>query len=294
MTLPESFSNKNFQERFIGALSGGAEEKEMDVIREVIRLNYTLNPEDRSLKNLQAAFGKLGTYKETGRQSIASRMKKWTNEKDKSIYANFFNSPQDNLDFSSNIVCFDMGDTINNPDLLAPVADYIFHKFNETIASNPSPHIFFVDEMQRYLDSKEFNPSIIRTIKESRKANGIFIGCMQNPSNLIEHEKGGEIIENLATLIIFPNSKARKEHYIDKLNLNDNEFNFVKTCTNPRNVLIKKTGGHSVILDVDLSSLGQHLKLFLSGDKDRAEVQKLINIHQDNWIDEYLKSGAEC
>lgn len=293
MTLPDSYANRNFQEQFIGMLSGGIDEKESDIVSEVIRQNYNLDLKDRSLRNLRLAFDIEGYDTQLNRQRIASRIKKWVEQGDQnSIHGDFFNSSEDNLNFSSNIVCFDMGEVLKDAELLAPISSYIFHKFNQIIGEEPSPHIFFIDEMQRYLQSENFNPNILRTIKESRKRNGIFVGCMQEASTLVDSKNGDEIIANLATLIIFPNAKARPEHYIDKLNLTDSEFDFVKTCANPRAVLIKKKHGHSVIVNVDLSILGKHLKLFSSQDTDRKVMEGLIKEGQeDNWIPTFLGEG---
>lgn len=291
MTLPDTFANRNFQGKFIEMLASGVSDEEKIIIEEVIRQNYTLEPEHRSLKTLHLAFGLEKFNKKSDRQTIAARVKKWNDPQENSNYSKFFNSPEDNLNFSSNIACFDMGDVLTTPELLAPVSSYIFHKFNQVIYENPSPHIIFIDEMQRYLNSKEFSPSIIRTIKESRKNKGIFIGCMQEASTLVDHELGDEIISNLATLIIFPNEKARTEHYIEKLGLNDSEFDFVKNCPNPRNVLIKKKDGHSVIIDTDLTIIDQYLKLFSSRDTDKKRMKLLIKEKGIGWVSEYLKEG---
>lgn len=290
MTLEDNFANRNFQKRFIAMLSGGAEEKEGDIIEEVIRQNYTLAENDRSLKNLKLAFDLEGFDKQTNRQNIASRVKKWLNsDEENSIYSRFFNNSEDNLNFTSSIVAFDMGEVLKDKELLSPVAFYIFHKFGQIIDNNPSPHIFFIDEMQKYLESADFNPHIIRTIKESRKRNGIFIGCMQEASTLVDSPNGNEIIENIATLIIFPNSQARKEHYIDGLNLTDSEFDFIKNHPNPRDVLIKKKEGHSVVVNADLMRLGSYLKLFSSKDTHRKEMEYLIKEDPSSWIDNFLQ-----
>lgn len=292
MTLDDNFANRNFQKRFISMISGGSEEKEDEIIDEVIRQNYTLSQKDRSLKNLKLAFDLEGFDKKTSRQTIASRVKKWINEDgDNGIYSRFFNNEEDNLNFTSNLVSFDMGEVLKDRELLSPVAFYIFHKFNQIIDKEPSPHIFFIDEMQKYLESKDFNPHIIRTIKESRKRNGIFIGCMQEASTLVDSPNGDEIISNIATLIIFPNSQARTEHYIDGLNLTDSEFNFIKNHPNPRDVLIKKKDGHSLVVNADLMILGNHLKLFSSKDTDRKKAEHLMEQDMKSWIDNFLQEG---
>ncbi len=292
--LPDNFENRNFQRKFLDILSGGIDEKEAGIIDEVIRQNYTLDLEDRSLNSLKLAFGLEENI--AARPSVASRMRKWliTNrgaEKDE-IYARFFNNREDNLDFKSNMVAFDMGSILKEEDLLAPTSFYIFHKFNQIIDQNPSPHIFFIDEMAKYLASDRFNPHIITTIKESRKRNGIFVGCMQEASTLVRSKNGDEIISNLATLIIFPNAKAQPQDYVDGLGLTESEFEFVKNHPNPRHVLIKKRDGDSVIIDADLSCLGNDLKLFSSKDTDRKILEN-VELQQENWVPNYLREVSK-
>ncbi len=291
MTLPESFVNKKFQQKFIEMLAGGIDKKEEEIILEAIRQNYLLDQEQRSLKEIFVAFGLEGFDGEINRPKLVSRLKKWIANDNNNGYSEFFNNSEDNLNFSSNIVCFDMSEVMNDSQLLAPVSFYIFHKFNQIINDNPSPHIFFIDEMQKYLQNPDFNPHIITAIKESRKRNGIFLGCMQEASTLVESQSGDEIITNLATLILFPTPKARAEHYIDGLGLTDSEFYWIKNCPNPRNVMIKKMGSNSVIVDVDLSIIGDYLKLFSSKDVDRKKMEKLISVDQFNWVSNFLNSN---
>lgn len=290
LKLPDRFENRNFQRKFFEILAGGVEEKEWEVVDEVIRQNYTLDHERRELNNLKLAFGLEETH--DSRPSFASRMKKWISsgrnaEKDE-IYAKFFNNTEDNLDFASSIVAFDMGDVLKDQDLLTPTSFYIFHKFSQVIDENPSPHVFFIDEMAKYLGSDRFNPHIITAIKESRKKNGIFVGCMQEASTLVRSKNGDEIISNLSTLIIFPNSKAQAEDYITGLGLSESEFEFVKNHPNPRHVLIKKKDGHSVIIDADLSIIESDLKLFSSKDTDRKILERLESEGED-WVEKYLE-----
>ena len=295
MQLEDSFANRNFQKRFITMLAKGIEEKEEAIIEEVIRQNYTLDEADRCLANLKLAFELEGFDPQTKRQTIASRLKKWVeNKRGEESYAKFFNSSKDSLNFDSNLVAFDMGEVLKDSELLSPASFYIFHKFSQFIESNPSPHIFFIDEMQKYLQSPDFNPHIISTIKESRKKNGIFIGCMQEASTLVESQNGDEIISNLATLIIFPNAKARQQHYIDGLNLTESEFEFVKNHPNPRHVLIKKKDGHSTIIDADLSILKDHLKLFSSKDTDRLSFENILRneLEAQGEVEETQEAGS--
>ena len=92
-------------------------------------------------------------------------------------------------------------------------------------------------------------------------------------------------------MILFPTPKARPEHYIDGLGLTDSEYYWIKNCPNPRNVMIKKMGSNSVIIDVDLSIIGNYLKLFSSKDVDRKKMEELISSDQPNWVSNFLNSN---
>ena len=54
-------------------------------------------------------------------------------------------------------------------------------------------------------------------------------------------------------------------------------------------ILIKRSTGESVILDVNLSGLGPYLKLYNSGSKNVLLVQELIKQYgEDNFVTKYL------
>lgn len=291
-SLPDSFANRIFLENWLGNLAGGIHDGEKDIIDEVIRLNYEeLLPEERSLANLSVGFG-LPELDENQKGNISSRLQRWINTDTNTPYSKFFNNEKDTLNFDSRIACFEMGDVLNNITLLSPVSEYIFHKFNQVIFNNPSPHVVFIDEFSKYLTSTTFMSSVIPVLKEHRKLRGILVAAMQEASMLVDHPLGDQIIANIATLIIFPNTNARRQDYVDKLSLTDIEFDFVKNCTNPRLVLVKKKDGHSVIINVDLSILGNHLSLFSSKDTKRAKMKELFKSDPQNWVEKYLEASA--
>lgn len=262
-SLKESLTNKQFLIDFLDILSGGnATLDEKATLEEVIRQNYDIlakNNIQGSLIKLEDIFGI------KRKQNIAKRIEKWIQDKDLSQY---FNNETDNLNFQKPINAFDMGDILENEMLLSPTSSYIFHKFTDTIKNNPSPHIFLIDEMARYLSSQHFTKHIRTCLKESRKQNGIFIGCVQEPTTFLESQyiKKDEFLSNIATMIIFPDSKANEQDY-KQLDLNDNEFNFIKHGSS-RQVLIKQFNGKSSIINVNMQCLGKYLKVFSSSQEN--------------------------
>ncbi|MFC1659802.1 hypothetical protein ACFL0U_04520 [Pseudomonadota bacterium] len=244
------------------------------------------------MSKLQTVFGIKKQLKD--KPSLAKRIEKWIEDKDLSEY---FNNETDNLSFEKPINCFDMDGVLENETILAPISAYIFHRFSELIENNKSqPKIILIDEFQRFDNSVNFAPRIRVALKQYRKKNTVFIGCIQEPSVILNSEtiRKDEYLSNIATFIIFPDSKAEKKDY-EALGLNDNEFNFIKNTVNDntqRRVLIKQTNGKSSIIDINLASLGKYVKAFSSSGRDLELFERLQQEEKENYIDEYLGGGG--
>ena len=292
-SLKENLVNRQFLVKFLSILVGGADINEEATLDHIIRVNYDVLVKKNITASLEALGPTFGNKNQKdNRPSLAKRIEKWIEDPDLKEY---FNNKKDNLTFDQKINCFDMGNILDNKTILEPISSYIFHKFINTIKDNPSPHIFLIDEMARYLESKEFSPHIKATLKESRKQNGIFIGCVQEPSTLLASSniKKDEFLANMATLIIFPDSQANPNDY-QELGLNESEFHFVKNTINDstkRQVLIKQTNGKSCILDINLSSIGEYVKAFSSSSENVELFENLQESSPDNYLERFLKEA---
>ena len=90
-------------------------------------------------------------------------------------------------------------------------------------------------------------------------------------------------MSHIKTYIIFPDTSAVPEDYIGNdakrgLGLTRSEFDWVRSKKTGREVMIKRSTGESVILNVDLSSLGKHLVLLRS---EAELVDRFETIHKD-------------
>lgn len=285
MLLPENYNNKQFLERWIGLLAGGVDIEEQQQIASAINQNYLLPEAERSLNSIRYS---LGTKK---KGSLLSRLEKWLpSESDATLsqysYGLFFNAKEDTLAFNKRIVGFDMTTALKNTELLGPFTSYVFHGFASLIDKHPIPHVCFIDEMVKYLENPIFAPFILEAVREWRKRNGVFIGAVQEAPVLTDSDVGNHLIKNITTFILFPSPMANEQSYIQGLGLNQEEFNWIRTPNSNREVMIKRNGGGSVILNVDLSHLGKHLKLFSS---EKSDVQKMELLQQqEKWVEHYL------
>ena len=284
-TLEENLQNRQFLAEFLKILAGGADLNEQAILEEVIRQNYEALGNTGSLKKLEMVFG-IKKQKE-GKPNIAKRLEKWINDKDLSKY---FNNDKDSLIFDKRINCFDMGDILENESILIPLASYIFHSFDQLIKKTRSPHAILMDELPKYLLSEHFSVKITEILKQTRKLDGIFIGCIQQPSDILKNSyiDKSTFLENIATLIIFPNIRANKQDY-QEFGLNDNEFSFVKSGSS-RQALIKK-GERSSIIDTDLTILGKYLKCFSSSASNLPILEEALKNNNKDWVETFLNKA---
>lgn len=288
-SLKENLVNRDFLVKFLTILAGGADLNEKAILEEVVRQNYDSLGNKGTLGKLEMVFGIKKQH--NNQPNIAKRLEKWIKDKDLSRY---FNNEKDNLIFDKKINCFDIGSNIlDNPTILNPLNQYIFHRFDNLLNENPAPNIILIDEFQKYARVKDFASNIIYRLEEQRKKNGILIGCTQQPSTLLKSSyiDKDKFLSNIGTLILFPNSRASEADY-KELGLNDNEFAFIKTTENSassRKALIKQTEGKSSIINIDLSSLGKYIHCFSSS----AENVKLMEKLQESpdWINQFLKEA---
>ncbi|MBT4989365.1 MAG: hypothetical protein HOM96_02355 [Rickettsiales bacterium] len=291
MSLPDKYSNRQFLTQFLKLLAGGTEQIEDGIITDIIKQNYSLPENQRILYNLRLAFG--NESEERNGPSLALRLKKWLpNQEDhlKSDQANgmLFNSIKDSLTFEKDIIAFDMAKVLKDPELLAPLTSYIFHAFQEYINENPCPHIIFFDEMVQYFQNDTFSKFILKSIRESRKRRGTFIGAVQEASALTQNQNGLDALKSVGSYILFPEVTASAEDYIDELGLNEKEFAWVKEPNAGREIMFKRRGGDSVILNCDLGCLGEQLNLFSSKQIDVVKAKMFMHKNPDNWVEQFL------
>lgn len=294
LLLPNRDENRQFLTEFIKMLSGGSKSsEEKELIAEIIKQNYQLHPKERNLEIIRSICGESYIDKD-GNENLTARCEQWLpGEEGHHIYSKIFNSSRDSLSFTKRMVGFDMANYIENKELLPPLTSYIFHAFDNAMRHNNYPFICFIDEFGKFINSV-FGDFALTAIRQWRKRRGIFIAAVQEAEMITRTEIGRKAIKSLATLILFPDSNADAGDYIDELGLNDQEFNWVRNAdTKNRQVMIKRRGGNSVIINVDLSSLGRYLNLFTSSSANVNILEKYQKQASSNPIEEYLKEVSK-
>jgi len=277
LALPDDTETRAFLANWFQILTKKNTDAARKDIDSAIRQLFILDRKDRTLANILDAFG----LAQEG--SMRSAMEFWVNGE----YSRFFNASRDAFDFNSQLVGIDMTMLLDLPDVLAPLSSYLFHKLLVQ-AKTPGGYAVFVDEIPKYLQNPVFAPMIDMLLQEIRKTDGAFIGACQSADTILNSPSADKFLTNIETLILFPNAGAQRKHFNDEgLRLNDQEFAWLTTTAKPREVLVKRKGGESTILNVDLSSLGPYLRGFNSSVDAVAHLNELRK-SRDDWKQAYL------
>ena len=127
--------------------------------------------------------------------------------------------------------------------------------------------------------------------KTIRKQNGFVVLGTQSVEDFAKSKIATAVIEQSATILLLANPQAKKVDYVDRLNLSEEEFEFVKKVDpNKYKFLVRKNTGEKSIVSLDLSSVGkENLAILSTGSTFVDEVEKIINDKSKNY-DEKLEN----
>jgi type IV secretion system protein VirB4 len=109
-------------------------------------------------------------------------------------------------------------------------------------------------------------------LKTIRKLNGLVEMATQSPEDFLRNPIARSIVEQSATLIFLPNSKAREEDYTKGFNLTHEQYRLIKELSPSSRTFLLKKGDEATFCRLDLSSLGGKNLKILSTTKDNWDL----------------------
>ncbi|HQY22521.1 MAG TPA: hypothetical protein PLV31_06390 [Gammaproteobacteria bacterium] len=283
----DSIPNRQFLKNFLLMLAKCNDDESANDAALAVEQILTVPVEERILKHCYANIAKKGSL-------FAMGLRKWVLDDTLSPWFNGSKIGQngkisafDALDLSSNrLTAFEMTRIQQTPETAAAVTTYLMHRIRE-IGRGAFPHLIFIDETAPMLEDATFSKSVDVLLREHAKLRGAVSLCFQDTTAI-----NSVILNQCQTWFLFPNHAANKEQY-KMFDLTDFEWDYIKGFNRiskelKRSVLLKKPQ-ESVILNIDLSSLGNLLQLYRSGSepvKIVRELQKQWGVNQ--WVDKYL------
>jgi type IV secretion system protein VirB4 len=184
---------------------------------------------------------------------------------------------------------FDTTAYLDDAELRGPISLHLFH-LTQRLLDGRRMAVFF-SEFWKSMGDKDFAAFLKDLLKTMRKKNGLVVLDSQSPSDVLDHPLARTIIEQVATLFLFPNPGADREEHIDKLGLSEREFNLVKTeLPEGQGMFLLKQGRHSLVAQLPLQGMDEDLAVLSARTSNLALVDRLTAQYgedPDAWVPQF-------
>lgn len=251
-------------------------------IADAVEINF--DPQlNKSLRNLRKLYNSLFPAASPLRQRLTA----WTNPNQ---FGNIVCAENDTLDISQRVGGFDFTDILENERLGPAMVSYLMHRI--LVEAKGDPRVIFIDETEPLLKNKQFQARYRKLLQEGRKERQVIISAFQRPNAPDELGMGDLIRGQCPTVFFFRNPAAKEEDYAT-WGLSKRELDFVMGRSYRKNryaVLVKRyvEDAESVILDIDLSPLGNLMNIYHSGRKQVLHYEEMKKLYGADALEHYL------
>jgi type IV secretion system protein VirB4 len=286
LQIEDTPPGRAFLTEWLAQLLGGADGltvEELAMVADAVDANFDQPPNHRRLRYLRELF--VGTSRPRG-GDLAARLRPWCEGGE---HAWLFDNATDEVSLDQAVYGFDMTRLLDTPVTRTPAMLYLFHRIEQGLDGRPT--IIVVDEGWKALDDEVFTRRLKDWEKTIRKRNGVVGFCTQSASDALESRIASAIVEQAATQIFLPNSKARAGDYIEGFGLTPHEFELVRTLPDTSRCFLIKQADHSVVARLDLTGLEGPLKVLAGTERSVRRLDQARATAGDDpaaWMPVYL------
>jgi len=261
LALPDTPGNRAFLRDWLGVLLKAQGPEEEQTIAAAVDAAYA---NDASLRRLRHFRELLSGTRRPQPGDLADRLGAWigAGERSGGEHAWLFDNAEDRLDLGARVLGFDMTALLENPRLRTPTMMYLFHRIEERLDGKPT--MILIDEGWKALDDEVFAARIRDWLKTLRKRNALVGFATQSARDALESRISTALVEQTATMVFMPNSRARPEDYCDGFGLTEHELALIRTLPAHSRCFLVRQPDASVVVRLDLSGAPEVLTL-LSG-----------------------------
>ena len=269
LALPDTPSNRAFLRDWLGVLLKAEGPEELALISAAVDAAYANDPGLRRLRHFKEL---LAGARRPEPGDLADRLSAWigSNGGESGEHAWLFDNEADALDLDQRVLGFDMTQLLDNPRLRTPTMMYLFHRIDERLDGEPT--MILIDEGWKALDDEVFAARIRDWLKTLRKRNALVGFATQSARDALESRISSALVEQTATMVFMPNSRARPEDYCDGFGLTEHELALIRTLPAQSRCFLVRQPDASVVVRLDLSGAPEVLTI-LSGRE--ASVRRL-------------------
>jgi len=256
LALPDTPANRAFLRDWLGVMLKVEGPEELQTVSHAVDAAYENDASLRRLRNFRELLS--GTRRpEPG--DLADRLSAWIHGGE---HAWLFDNETDEIDLNRKTLGFDMTALLENPRLRTPTMMYLFHRIEERLDGEPT--MILIDEGWKALDDEVFAARIRDWLKTLRKRNALVGFATQSARDALESRISTALVEQTATMVFMPNSRARPEDYCDGFGLTQHELALIRTLPAHSRCFLVRQPDASVVVRLDLSNAPEVLTI-LSG-----------------------------
>lgn len=280
--VPDSDGYRQFLYRLVKRLVSDSVtitlDMERDIVGAVDSVMGELPHEARSLTSVRQTVNE---------PNVIAALEKWTGD---GQYGWVFDNDEDVIDFAhGSVFGFDVTEFLKVPELRTPIIMYILERTDELIQRGR--FMLMMDEFANLLRDDEFPGPIQDKLETIRKLNGLMLLATQSPTQVIESPIKSSVIEQCATLVLYPNPKADKDH-LRQFGLSEREIEIVtgneEMPVSSRRMLVKQ-GRESVIAELDLQGFADELAVISGTQENVAVMEQVRQEGTDDWLSRFFE-----
>ena len=269
LSLPDTETNRAFLRDWLGVLLAATGPEEMATLAGAVDALYDNDP---ALRRLSHFHELLAGARRPEPGDLASRLDAWIAGGE---HGWLFDNVEDKLDMGQRVLGFDMTALLENPRLRTPVMMYLFHRIDERLDGEPT--MILIDEGWKALDDEVFAARIRDWLKTLRKRNALVGFATQSARDALDSKIATALVEQTATMVFMPNSRARPEDYCEGFGLSLHELEVIRTLPAQSRCFLIRQSDASVVVRLDLSGMPEVLTV-LSGRE--STVRKLDTLRE--------------
>ncbi|MEL7737228.1 VirB4 family type IV secretion/conjugal transfer ATPase [Citromicrobium bathyomarinum] len=277
LALPDRPANRAFLRDWLGVMLKAEGPEELQTISHAVDAAYENDASLRRLRNFRELLS--GTRRpEPG--DLADRLSAWIHGGE---HAWLFDNETDELDLERKTLGFDMTALLENPRLRTPTMMYLFHRIEERLDGEPT--MILIDEGWKALDDEVFAARIRDWLKTLRKRNALVGFATQSARDALESRISTALVEQTATMVFMPNSRARPEDYCDGFGLTSHELALIRTLPAHSRCFLVRQPDASVVVRLDLSNAPEVLTILSGRESSVRRLDLLREAVGDNPAD---------
>jgi type IV secretion system protein VirB4 len=261
LALPDTPANRAFLRDWLAVLLKADGPEEFATLSAAVDATYANDPSLRRLRHFKEL---LAGARRPEPGDLADRLGAWIGSPvgDGGEHAWLFDNAADKLDLETRVMGFDMTALLENPRLRTPTMMYLFHRIDERLDGQPT--MILIDEGWKALDDEVFAARIRDWLKTLRKRNALVGFATQSARDALDSRISTALVEQTATMVFMPNSRARPEDYCDGFGLTAHEFALIRSLPAHSRCFLVRQPDASVVVRLDLSGAPEVLTI-LSG-----------------------------